>query len=96
MIDKFPFPSPGDPVMMKMQQLLGGKTFSKYYIPEMVITLKQAVGRGVRTTTDKCVIAILDGRMSTANYKLEIFNSFPYEKTGTRDIEKVKQFLEGE
>jgi ATP-dependent DNA helicase DinG len=94
-IDKFPFPSPGDPVMMKIQKLLGPKTFGKHYIPEMVITLKQAVGRGVRTITDKCVIVILDGRMATANYKGEIFNSFSYEKTGTRNIEDVKKFLEG-
>jgi ATP-dependent DNA helicase DinG len=95
MIDKFPFPSPGDPVMMKIQKLYGDKTFSKHYIPEMVITLKQAVGRGVRTITDKCVIVILDGRMVTSSYKGSIFNSFPYDKTGTRDIEDVKKFLEG-
>lgn len=92
-IDKFPFPSPGDPVMIKMQKLLANKTFQKVYIPEMVISLKQAVGRGVRTITDKCVIVILDGRMSTARYKGEIFNSFPYEKTGTRELSEIEKFL---
>jgi ATP-dependent DNA helicase DinG len=95
-IDKFPFPSPGDPIMMKIQKLYKDQTFAKHFIPEMVITLKQAVGRGVRTVDDKCVVTILDGRMVTAqSYKGIIFNSFPYEKTGTREIEDVKNFLEG-
>lgn len=93
-IDKFPFPNPADPVMMKIRKIYGGKTFTKCYIPEMVIDLKQAVGRGIRTIDDKCLITILDGRMSTARYKGSVFASFPYEKTGTRDINDVKLFFE--
>lgn len=92
-IDKFPFPSPGDPVMMKLEKEYGNDMFSKVYIPEMVITLKQAIGRGVRTISDKCVIVVLDGRMSSAGYKGQIFNSFPYQKTGTREIGDIKKFL---
>jgi ATP-dependent DNA helicase DinG len=90
-IDKFPFPSPADPIMQKLSQ--DPNSFFKYFIPIMVITLKQAVGRGVRSITDKCVIAVLDGRMSTARYKSRINNSFPYQKTGTRDLEEVRRFL---
>lgn len=90
-IDKFPFPQPTDPVQQKLQKL--DNSFFKYSIPEMIITLKQAVGRGVRSINDRCVVAILDGRMSTARYKGRINASFPYEKTGTRELTVVEKFI---
>ena len=58
----------------------------------MIITLKQAIGRGVRSVNDKCVVSILDGRMATAKYKGRINNSFNYKKTGTRNIEDLEKF----
>jgi len=90
-IDKLPFPSPTDPVMIK----LGEKpnAFFKYFIPIMIIALKQAVGRGVRSIDDKCIVAILDNRLATAKYKKKINNSFNYPKTGTRDLNDIKNFL---
>lgn len=93
-IDKFPFPSPADPVMQKLSK--EDNSFYKYFIPLMVIDLKQAVGRGVRSITDKCVIAILDNRMATARYKKRINDSFSYIKTGTKDLDKVSEFLNTE
>lgn len=91
-IDKFPFPQPSDPI----QKVLMDKpnAFYKYCIPEMVILFKQAVGRGVRGIDDKCVISILDNRLATARYKRKINSSFDYKKTATRDLEKVKQFID--
>ena len=93
-VDKLPFPSPADPIMIKLQELHGRSTFKKIFIPEMIITLKQAVGRGVRSINDKCVVAVLDGRLATANYKGAVFKSFPYEKRGTRSLSEVSEFLE--
>lgn len=90
-IDKFPFPQPTDPIQQKLKER--DNSFYKYSIPEMIITLKQAVGRGVRSVDDRCVIAILDGRMSTAKYKTRVNNSFNYQKTGTRNIDDVKEFF---
>ena len=89
-IDKFPFPQPTDPVQQKLKDR--NNSFYKYSIPEMIITLKQAIGRGVRSVDDKCVISILDGRMATAKYKGRINNSFNYKKTGTRNIEDLEKF----
>lgn len=89
-IDKFPFPQPTDPIQQKLKER--DNSFYKYSIPEMVISLKQAVGRGVRTVDDKSVIAILDGRMATARYKSKINNSFNYKKTGTRDLSDLTEF----
>lgn len=91
-IDKLPFPSLGDPVQQALNKEPGA--FFKYSIPSMIIDLKQAVGRGIRSIDDKCVIVIADNRMSTANYKQKIFSSFNYEKAGTRDINAVIDFIE--
>ena len=90
-IDKFPFPTPSDPVQQKLKSR--PNAFYKYSIPDMIISLKQAVGRGVRGIDDKCVISIMDGRMSSARYKARIFNSFNYEKTGCRNIDDVINFF---
>lgn len=91
-IDKLPFPNLSDPVQQALNKEPGA--FFKYSIPSMIIELKQAVGRGVRSVSDKCVIVIADNRMATANYKQKIFGSFNYKKTGTRNIEDVVRFVE--
>ncbi|MGL5712541.1 MAG: ATP-dependent DNA helicase [Paraclostridium sp.] len=90
-VDKFPFPQPSDPVQQKLKDK--DNSFYRFSIPDMVISLKQAVGRGVRAVDDRCVIAVLDGRMATARYKTRIFNSFNYKKTSTRDISAVNEFI---
>lgn len=91
-IDKLPFSQTKDPVQQILMTQDGA--FFKYSIPEMIIALRQAVGRGVRSIDDKCVIAILDGRMSTARYKTKINTSFPYDKNGTRNIQDVQDFID--
>ena len=92
-IDKLPFNAPDDPVTLYLNTK-GGNVFMDYSVPNMIITLKQAVGRGVRSITDKCVICIADGRMATARYRGKLGRSFPYEKTSTRNVEDIKGFLE--
>ena len=92
-IDKLPFNAPDDPVTLYLNTK-GGNVFMDYSVPNMIITLKQAVGRGVRSITDKCVICIADGRMATARYRGKLGRSFPYNKTSTRNVEDIKDFLE--
>lgn len=92
-IDKLPFLPPNDPVVMHMNCKKDSNTFAKYSIPSMIILLKQAVGRGVRSVTDKCVICIADGRMVTARYRGQIGRSFNYDKTATRSLDDVITFL---
>lgn len=91
-IDKLPFTSPGDPVNQKLK--MRPNYFGRYMLPQMIITLKQAVGRGVRSVDDKCVICILDERLSTATYKNKVLSSFKYKKTATRSLDRVKSFIE--
>lgn len=90
-IDKLPFANSADPV----QQVLSKRpnAFYKYSLPEMIIDLKQIVGRGVRSESCRAVICILDGRIETARYKGTIFNSLKYSKTSTRSLDDIKAFL---
>ncbi|MEG0728203.1 MAG: ATP-dependent DNA helicase [Anaerovoracaceae bacterium] len=90
-IDKLPFPQPTDPLQQVLS--LRPNSFAKYTIPQMIITLKQAIGRSVRSVDDKCVVVILDGRMTTARYKGQIAGSFNYKKTATRNIDDIPKFL---
>lgn len=90
-IDKLPFVTPTDPVNQKLNEQKNA--FYKYSLPNMIITLKQGIGRGVRTVDDKCIITVLDERIATARYKDVIFRSFKYKKTSTRDLDQVRKFV---
>jgi ATP-dependent DNA helicase DinG len=93
-IDKLPFPHLNDPAMKKIKSVYGsGIMFKKYSIPMMVITLKQAVGRGVRSIHDKCVISVLDNRIIEERAYKEVFRqTFPWNR-GSRKVKYVQEFL---
>jgi ATP-dependent DNA helicase DinG len=46
----------------------GGSSFNEYSVPSAIISLKQGIGRLIRSTTDRGVIALLDPRITTKNY----------------------------
>ena len=65
--------------------------FQKVYIPEMLIKLKQGIGRLIRSETDKGIVCILDSRMNS-KYQEVIKKSVPI-KNFTSNIEEVKKFV---
>ena len=79
-IDKLPFAVPTDPIVSARTKFIdenGGKSFFEYSVPNAVISLKQGVGRLIRSATDKGVIAILDPRLRTKGYGKDFLNSLP-------------------
>jgi ATP-dependent DNA helicase DinG len=79
-IDKLPFAVPTDPVVAARQRFLedqGGSSFYQYSIPQAVITLKQGVGRLIRSTTDRGLVAVLDPRLRTSGYGRLFLESLP-------------------
>jgi ATP-dependent DNA helicase DinG len=79
-IDKLPFAVPTDPVVAARQRFIeeqGGSSFYEYSVPQAVITLKQGVGRLIRSTTDRGLIAVLDPRLRTAAYGRLFLASLP-------------------
>ena len=91
LIDKLPFPMLGDPVNdYLMNEPLG---FHKFSLPEAIISMKQAMGRLNRTNEDKGIVAVYDGRLSTARYKNKIFNSFDFKVQATKDWGRVREYI---
>ena len=79
-IDKLPFAVPSDPIVAARTRFIdenGGKSFFDYSVPQAVITLKQGIGRLIRSKTDKGVIALLDTRLRTKSYGRDFLNSLP-------------------
>ena len=79
-IDKLPFAVPTDPIVQARSKFIdenGGRSFTDYSVPQAVISLKQGVGRLIRSTTDRGVIAILDPRLRTKNYGRDFLSSLP-------------------
>ncbi len=97
-IDKLPFAVPTDPVVAARTRYIdeqGGRSFFEYSVPNAVITLKQGVGRLIRSTMDVGVIALLDSRLTTKGYGSDFLRSLPDAPT-TNDIEQVRTFFERE
>ncbi|HEY3136730.1 MAG TPA: ATP-dependent DNA helicase [Blastocatellia bacterium] len=79
-ISKLPFAVPSDPVVAARQKYIddqGGNSFYEYSVPQAAITLKQGLGRLIRSTTDKGVLSILDPRLKTKSYGRVFLQSIP-------------------
>lgn len=93
-IDKLPFAVPSDPIVAARTRFIdenGGRSFSDYSVPQAVITLKQGIGRLIRSRTDRGVIAILDSRLRTKSYGRDFLNSLPKARitSEVHDVEKM-------
>ncbi len=79
-IDKLPFAVPTDPIGAARQRYIddtGGSSFYEYSVPQAIIALKQGLGRLIRSTTDRGVLAILDPRLRTKGYGRTFLQSLP-------------------
>lgn len=95
-IDKLPFAVPSDPIVAARTKFIdenGGKSFFDYSVPQAIITLKQGIGRLIRSKTDKGVIALLDTRLRTKSYGKDFINSLPKTKV-TADLNDVAKIFD--
>jgi len=82
-IDRLPFPTPNDPLVMARIRALearGLDGFENYMIPAATVRLKQGFGRLIRSTTDRGVVALLDGRAASTRYGATILAALPPAK----------------
>ena len=94
-IDKLPFEVPSDPVIQaRMERITenGGNAFMDFQVPRAVLTLRQGVGRLMRSVSDKGVIVILDVRLFTKFYGKRFLKSLPSAPV-TRKLEDVEEFF---
>jgi ATP-dependent DNA helicase DinG len=95
-IDKLPFAVPTDPVVAARQRHIednGGSSFYEYSVPQAIISLKQGLGRLIRSTTDTGVLAVLDPRLRTKMYGQTFLQSLPPCRV-TSDIAELAQVFE--
>ena len=79
-IDKLPFASPDDPVLKSRIEKLradGGDPFSSEQLPQAILTLKQGVGRLIRSESDFGVLVIGDRRILERGYGKRFLKSLP-------------------
>jgi len=95
-IDKLPFAVPSDPVVAARQRYIeeqGGSSFYEYSVPQAIISLKQGLGRLIRSTTDRGVLAVLDPRLRTKMYGQTFLQSLP-PCSVTSDIDELARVFE--
>jgi ATP-dependent DNA helicase DinG len=94
-IDKLPFAVPTDPVVAARQRNIeeqGGSSFYEYSVPQAIISLKQGLGRLIRSTSDRGVLAVLDPRLRTKMYGQSFLKSLPPCRI-TSNIDELSQFF---
>jgi ATP-dependent DNA helicase DinG len=68
-IDRLPFPRPDEPLAAARSAAVdaaGGSGFASVSVPVAAVRLAQGVGRLIRSTADRGVVAVLDSRLETA------------------------------
>ena len=95
-VDKLPFAVPSDPVVAARQRFIeeqGGSRFYEYSVPQAIITLKQRLGRLIRSATDRGVLAVLDPRLRTQSYGRLFLQSIPRCRV-TSDLKEVARVFD--
>ncbi len=97
-LDKMPFPTPGDPLhgaRMRAIDQEGRSSFDEYMAPLMTLALKQGFGRLIRRSSDRGVVAILDERLSSKGYGRRARQDLPPARF-SREFRDVHRFFQVE
>ncbi|HET9096445.1 MAG TPA: ATP-dependent DNA helicase [Candidatus Baltobacteraceae bacterium] len=95
-IDRLPFPSPGDPLVQARTESLearGQNGFEHYMIPSAIVRLKQGFGRLIRSKNDRGLVALLDGRAASSRYGAIILNALP-PATRITHLDELTEFFQ--
>ena len=80
LIDKLPFPPPGDPLVearVKQLREQGRNPFEAYFVAEAAVALKQGAGRLIRTESDRGLLVLCDPRMRQMGYGRRLLAALP-------------------
>ena len=79
-IDKLPFQVPSEPIVAARLNHLereGRNSFLEYSVPEAIITLRQGLGRLIRSRQDRGILAVFDSRLRSRSYGKLFLESLP-------------------
>ncbi|HVE93720.1 MAG TPA: ATP-dependent DNA helicase [Acidimicrobiales bacterium] len=91
-IDRLPFPRPDEPLQQARREQAGAAAFRVIDLPRAATMLAQGAGRLIRTSEDRGVVAVLDSRLATANYRWDLIRALPPMRR-TKDRDDVAAFL---
>jgi ATP-dependent DNA helicase DinG len=91
-IDRVPFPRPDDPLLQARRDRLGQEAFRLVDLPRAATLLAQGVGRLIRSSSDRGVVAVLDPRLAKAGYRWDLVRALPPMRR-TRHRSEVEAFL---
>jgi ATP-dependent DNA helicase DinG len=95
-IDKLPFASPADPVVQARIERIrnrGGNPFNEYQVPVAILMLKQGLGRLIRSSSDRGILACLDSRLVERPYGRRFLESLPPARL-VHDLAEVEGHLD--
>jgi ATP-dependent DNA helicase DinG len=95
-VDKLPFASPSDPVVAARIERLrnrGQDAFGEYQVPVAVLMLKQGLGRLIRSSSDRGILAVLDSRLLNRGYGGRFLHSLPPARL-VHDLQLVERFIQ--
>lgn len=77
-IAKLPFPQYGDPIIKARERLAGDRAFNDVQLTDMLVDLRQGVGRLIRSVNDRGCVAILDSRVWDKRYGGSVLKALPW------------------
>ena len=92
-IPKLPFASPRDP-LVRERELREDRSWWRHSLPEAVISVKQAAGRLIRTSTDAGVLVLADSRLVSKRYGRQFVGSLPSKSVATLEAANVRRYIE--
>ncbi len=98
-IDKLPFGSPGDPLLMARLEHIrrnGGNGFTEHQVPQAVLALKQGAGRLLRDERDYGVVVLCDPRICSRNYGARFLEALAPMPVTRSQAEVARFFAEHE
>ncbi|MCH3967429.1 MAG: DNA polymerase III subunit epsilon [Atopobiaceae bacterium] len=91
-IPRLPFASPNDP-LSRERDAREPRAWWRYSLPESVISVKQAAGRLIRTSSDTGVLVLADSRLVTKRYGSAFTRSLPTHDQSTLPASEVGEFI---
>ena len=94
-IDKLPFASPADPLMMARLEYIrreGGNGFMDHQLPLAALALKQGAGRLLRDESDYGVVVLCDPRITSKRYGATFLQALA-PMPSTESLDEVSNFL---
>lgn len=95
LIDKLPFASPDDPILearIQRSKAMGRDAFREIQLPSATLSLKQGVGRLIRSETDRGLVLVGDKRLAETGYGRQMLRSLPSFKR-TRSLSDAGLFF---